>query len=93
MFSFGKYLRKFLNSPHPQAAEINQKLGIESVKTQLDVIVQRLAKDDPKVLLAYGFGKPIETHEIGGIDGQPVVAVTIGGLNADRPATIPSQAA
>jgi hypothetical protein len=74
MFSFGKYLRDFLASEHPQAEEYNLKaLGKDKVKTQLDVIVRRLAKEDPKILLQYGFGKPIETHEIGGIDGAPIV--------------------
>jgi hypothetical protein len=72
MFSFGKYLRQFLDSDHPQAAEINAKLGVKAVKTQLDVIVQRLAKDDPKVLLQYAFGKPIESHELSAADGQPL---------------------
>jgi hypothetical protein len=77
MFSFGKYLRRFLDSDHPQAAEINQKLGVESVKTQLDVIVQRLAKDDPKVLLQYAFGKPVESHELTGADGAPLKLYSI----------------
>jgi len=72
IFKFGEYLRQFFNSNHPQAAEINSKLGYKAVKTQLDVIVQRLAKDDPKVLLAYGFGKPVESLEISGKDGQPL---------------------
>ena len=72
MFSFGKYLRQFLDSAHPQAAEINAKLGVNAVKSQLDVIVQRLAKDDPKVLLQYAFGKPVESHELTGADGAPL---------------------
>ena len=72
MFSFGKYLRQFLDSDHPQAAEINDKLGVKAVKSQLDVIVQRLAKDDPKVLLQYAFGKPVESHEITGADALPL---------------------
>jgi hypothetical protein len=48
-------------------------MGKDVVRSQLDVIVRRLAKDDPKILLQYGFGKPIETHEIGGIDGAPII--------------------
>ena len=72
IFKFGEYLRTFLASPHPQANEINTKLGYKAVKSQLDVIVQRLAKDDPKVLLAYSFGKPIESLEITGADQQPL---------------------
>jgi hypothetical protein len=74
MFSFGKYLRDFLASEHPQAEEYNLKTGNkDKVRSQLDVIVRRLAKDDPKILLQYGFGKPIETHEISGVDGAPMV--------------------
>ena len=72
MFKFGEYLRDFFAQPHPQAAEINAKLGYNAVKTQLDVIVQRLAKDDPKILLQYAFGKPIESHELSAADGQPL---------------------
>jgi hypothetical protein len=72
MFKFGEYLRQFLDSDHPQAADINAKLGVNAVKSQLDVIVQRLAKDDPKVLLQYAFGKPIESHELSAADGQPL---------------------
>jgi hypothetical protein len=77
MFSFGKYLRQFLDSDHPQAAEINAKLGVNAVKTQLDVIVQRLAKDDPKILLQYAFGKPVESHELTGADGAPLKLYSI----------------
>lgn len=77
LFKFNEYLRKFFDSPHPQAAEINQKLGTTCVKTQLDVIVQRLAKDDPKVLLAYGFGKPVESLEVSGKDGAPIKLYSI----------------
>jgi hypothetical protein len=72
MFKFGEYLRDFFAQPHPQAAEINAKLGYNAVKTQLDVIVHRLAKDDPKTLLYFGFGKPVESHEITGADGAPL---------------------
>lgn len=35
-------------------------------KTNLETLITRLYLDDPKTLLAYGFGKPIETHEISG---------------------------
>jgi hypothetical protein len=43
----------------------------------LDVIVQRLAKDDPKVLLQYAFGKPIESHELSAADGAPLKLYSI----------------
>jgi hypothetical protein len=77
MFKFGEYLRTFLDSAHPQAAEINAKLGVNAVKSQLDVIVQRLAKDDPKILLQYAYGKPVESHEITGADGAPLKLYSI----------------
>jgi hypothetical protein len=77
MFKFGEYLRDFFAQPHPQAAEINAKLGYNAVKTQLDVIVHRLAKDDPKTLLYFGFGKPVESHEITGADGAPLKLYSI----------------
>ena len=31
--------------------------------TRLDALIQRLAQEDPKTLLAYAYGKPSETHE------------------------------
>jgi len=74
MFSFAKHLRAYLESDHPNADEYNLKTGNKDVvRSQLDVIIRRLAKDDPRVLLAYAYGKPIETHEIGGVDGAPIV--------------------
>jgi hypothetical protein len=84
MFSFAKHLRDFLGSTHPQAAEYNLKTGsMDVVKTQLDVIIRRLAKDDPKILLQYAYGKPIETMEIGGIEGAAVIKVKFGNFDPD----------
>jgi len=33
-------------------------------KTRLQALIERLEKDDPKTLLAYAFGKPIERHDV-----------------------------
>jgi hypothetical protein len=33
-------------------------------KTKLRGLIERLYKEDPKTLLAYAFGKPIEMHEV-----------------------------
>ena len=41
-------------------------------KTRLELLVARLEKDDPKTLLAYAYGKPVETVELSGADGEPL---------------------
>lgn len=33
-------------------------------RTRLEGLILRLYDEDPKTLLAYGFGKPIETHDV-----------------------------
>jgi len=33
-------------------------------KDSMQSLIQRLYKSDPKTLLAYGFGKPVEFHEV-----------------------------
>lgn len=35
-----------------------------SYQTNLQKLTERLAAEDPKVILHYAFGKPVETHEI-----------------------------
>lgn len=35
-------------------------------KTNLEDITERLAIEDPKIILYYAFGKPVEVHEITG---------------------------
>jgi hypothetical protein len=46
-------------------AYLESSLRGNSDKTRLDALIERLYKNDPKTLLAYGFGKPVETHELG----------------------------
>ena len=58
---FSKFVRQFLDSPASHD------------KTQLEVMVQRLAKDEPKVLLYYAFGKPVETVEMTGANGSNLI--------------------
>lgn len=36
----------------------------EGGQTRLQGIIERLAKDDPKVLLHYAFGKPVEVQQV-----------------------------
>lgn len=50
-----------------------------SRRSNLAVLIDRLFDEDPKTYLAYGFGKPVETMEIGGAEGAPIefkIAVT-----------------
>lgn len=58
----GEYIRSFLASP-----------ANNGDKTNLDVIVKRLMDDEPKVLLYYGFGKPVETVEMTGANGSNLI--------------------
>jgi hypothetical protein len=63
LFHFGEYVRTFLYSPAVDG----------TAKTQLDALIQRLAKEKPEVLLHSGFGKPVESHEISGLSAAPVI--------------------
>jgi hypothetical protein len=63
---FAQQIRSFLF----RKAEGSQKLNIEK-------LINRLYAEDPKTLLAYGFGKPKETHEISGPEGGPLPKQTI----------------
>lgn len=51
--SLGETIRAFLA----------EKDGIKN-RTRLESLIQRLYDEDAKTLLAYGFGKPIETHDV-----------------------------
>jgi len=90
IFKFGEYLRKFLGDQHPQAGQINEKLGYQAVKTRLDEVVLRLLKDKPEVLLHYGFGKPIESFEHT-VNAPPVINVRFA--NDNQPPAAPPEAA
>lgn len=78
IFKFGEYLRDYLKSDNPQAEQINTKMGYKAVKTQLDEIVLRLKKDNPLALLHYAYGKPIESVELSGPEGQPLKSYIVG---------------
>jgi hypothetical protein len=41
--------------------------------TRLKVLVRRLYEEDPKTFLAYGFGKPVETYQLQGPQGESVI--------------------
>ena len=68
---FKQKILDFFEQKHPSAQELSRKMG-HDVRTRLDVILLRLEKDDPKVLLYYGFGKPVETMQHQGPGGGPV---------------------
>jgi hypothetical protein len=57
---FGKEVREFLREWHPKSRD----------KTRLLVLLETLAENDPKVLLHYGFGKPIEMTVANNKDGN-----------------------
>lgn len=72
--NFGEQVRAFLEQAHPDAKQLTAKLKSDvELRTRLDVLLLKMEQDDPKTLLAYGFGKPIETHEVSGPDGEPIV--------------------
>jgi hypothetical protein len=41
-------------------------------KTRLRLLIERLEEEDPKQLLYYAFGKPVETWEVSGAGGGPL---------------------
>ena len=41
-------------------------------RARIVTLVERLYYEDPRLLLAYGFGKPVEQVELTGANGQPV---------------------
>lgn len=50
------------------AAKLNRK--DKKGRSNLEVLVEELYKKDPKTYLAYGFGKPVEMHEVSTAEGQ-----------------------
>src|SRR5262249_37073496 len=54
------------------------KLAGKTGKTRRDALLARLYKEDPKLLLAYAFGKPVEMHLLGGSDGKPFSPAVVG---------------
>jgi hypothetical protein len=51
-------------------AELSQSIRaylstpMKNGKDRMQSLIQRLYRSDPKTLLAYGFGKPVEFHEV-----------------------------
>jgi hypothetical protein len=63
---------------HPQGRAISAQLfGEGRDMTRLEVLLIKLESKDPKTFLAYGWGKPIETHEISGTGGAPLKLYSI----------------
>ena len=68
-----KEVREFLREWHPKSKD----------KSRLLVLLETLAESDPKVLLHYGFGKPIEMQVANNPDGNalgPLTVRVIGGI-------------
>jgi hypothetical protein len=68
-----KEVREFLREWHPKSKD----------KTRLLVLLETLAENDPKVLLHYAFGKPIEMQVVNNPDGMalgPLTVRVIGGI-------------
>jgi len=59
---FSQAIREYLATP----------LTNRHDKTRLEALIERLYKKDPKTLLAYGFGKPAQTFELGKTPGHVV---------------------
>lgn len=49
----GRLVREYLDKRDPQER-----------KKRLDVVLARLYAEKPEILLAYGWGKPAETHDV-----------------------------
>lgn len=62
-FNFPRFLRAWLLAYDPKSKE---------QKERLIAVVERLAKSDPKTLLHYAFGKPLEQIALTGADGAPL---------------------
>ena len=76
----GQLIRKFLGEVHPAQAEavVNRLITREQARTRLQVLVEDLVETDPRTVLAYGYGKPVETIEL----GEP------GSADGDKPAEL-----
>lgn len=58
-------IKNFLNETEPKAL----RSKVQFRRTRLYALLERIAIQDPRCLLAYGYGKPIETVEVGEIGG------------------------
>jgi hypothetical protein len=65
---FSKYLQGWLEE---QDFVVDDK-GRRVKEVRLQTLVKRLAVQKPEVLLAYAYGKPVETHQHEGTDGQAI---------------------
>lgn len=77
----GAILREFLAEP-----DANRRDGANKLRT----VIERLAGQDPKTLLAYSYGKPLETVQLQGPDGQPLnplagLTIVVEGAEPSKP--------
>ena len=68
--TLAEQIRALLAQTHPESGKL---IGKDKA-TRLEVLLKRLEVEDPKTLLAYGFGKPLETIDMN-IEGADVVVV------------------
>ena len=54
----------------------------KSNRTRLNVLMERIAKDKPEIILYYAYGKPVETHEHSGIGGGAIPLADEGPLQS-----------
>lgn len=78
---FGAVVRAFLDEPDETRPNRQAKLR---------TVIERMAKDDPKTLLAYGYGKPLETVQLQGPDGAPLnplagLTIVVEGAEPSKP--------
>jgi hypothetical protein len=69
----GELIRDYLAQPDAEATT-----AAESKVTRLDALIQRLAQEDPKTLLAYAYGKPVEMIEPRDVSGGQVTVLLYG---------------
>lgn len=63
----GEQIRDYLAQPD---AEATTAAGRKT--SRLDALIQRLAQEDPKTLLAYAYGKPSEMCEVRAAEATPM---------------------
>ncbi len=88
----GERIRNYLAQPdHEATTATGRKV------THLDALIQGLAQEDPKTLLAYAYGKPVAMIEHRDVNGGPVTVplhghelphVTFGNFDPDANRTL-----
>ncbi len=69
----GELIRDYLAQPDAEATSATGRKV-----NRLDALIQRLAQEDPKTLLAYAYGKPVAMIEHRDFNGGPVTVLLHG---------------